>query len=59
MNRKNVIVLLQMCDFRTECFGSLAKACKAHEWNYSTMSKKKLPFEKDGWMIKRVPFNFA
>lgn len=57
MQRQNIIVLIQMCDFRTKSYGNLKKACGVYGWNYSTMSKKKLPQKKDGWLIQRVPFN--
>ena len=57
MQRQNIIVILQMCDFRLECYGSLRKACNAHDWVYNTLVQKKLPIEKDGWLIKRIPFN--
>jgi len=57
MQRQNITVVIQMCDFRTETYGSLKKACVAHEWVYNTIVQKKLPIEKDGWLIQRVPFN--
>jgi hypothetical protein len=56
MNQKNIIVILHMCDFRTECFGSLKKACIAHGWKVNTLHKNKFPFEYQGWKIQRIPF---
>lgn len=66
MQRQNIIVLTQVIDMTDvimygdsfqECYGNLKKACNAHKWSYSTISKKKLPQVKDGWLIQRVPFN--
>ena len=66
MQRQNIIVLTMVVNMPEiimygekfqECYGNLKKACKVHEWSYSTMSKKRLPQIKDGWLIQRVPFN--
>ena len=62
MQRQSIIILLKITGpgdevTETEAWGNLKKACKNHGWNYSTMSKKKLPQEKDEWLIQRVPFN--
>ena len=45
-----------MCDFRQEAWGSLTELCRAHEWSYNYLKRKKLPFEYKGWLINRVPF---
>lgn len=60
MQRQSIIVVIDKLlnrDFLSaECFGNLKKACKAHGWTYNTMVQKKLPQEKDGYLIQRVPF---
>lgn len=54
MKRQNVIVIITQA--KTECWGNLKKACIAHGWAYSTLSKRKLPIEYEGYRIERVPF---
>lgn len=56
MQRNTVIVVVHE-DKRVECYGSLKKACKAHNLVYNTIVKKKLPIIKNGLLIQRVPFN--
>ena len=57
IERKAVIVL-EKCPDQIEVWGSLTRACKAHpEFNYSKISRVKLPYTYQGWTFKRVPFN--
>ena len=55
MNRKTIIVVLHE-DKKVECFGNLRKACEAHKLVYNTIVQKKMPIEKNGLLIQRVPF---
>ena len=57
MKRQSIIVILQMCDFRLECFGNFKKMCEAKEFPYHSLKMKDLPIEYNGWKIERVPFN--
>ncbi len=54
MQRQNTIVLINLP--YVESWGSLKEACTMHGWSYSTISKKKLPIEHEGWLIYRCPF---
>jgi hypothetical protein len=54
MNRQTVIIVL--APGIIECWGNLKKACEVHNWKYNTVSKMKLPFDKDGVSVFRVPF---
>ena len=56
MKRKNIIVVLHP-DKRVECFGNLRKVCIKYGLVYNTIVQKKMPIEKDGLLIQRVPFN--
>lgn len=55
MQRQNVIIIDTPSNDR-ECWGNLKKACDVHDWKYNTLSKKELPFEIEGFIIRRVPF---
>jgi len=71
MNRQSIIVVIgcepNVRQFRAgkflalmhddvQTYGNLKKACKAHEWNYHTIVKKKLPIEHEGFLIYRTKF---
>lgn len=56
MQRQNIIVL-EKCPDIVEAFGSLKKACEVHGFKYNTLSRKKFPFNHDGWIFHKVKFN--
>ena len=39
-----------------ECYGNLKLFCETKGLKYNTYSKKKLPFEHDGYLVHRVIF---
>lgn len=57
MQRKKIIVVIDMETFKTDCYGSLKKACFDHGLVYNTIVQKKLPIQKEGLLIQRKPFN--
>lgn len=54
MERKSVIVIITSSDI--EVWGNLKLACFHKNWSYSTISKQKLPIQKDGYEIHRCEF---
>ena len=56
MQRQNIIVILQMYDFRMECYGNFKKMCEAKGFPYHSLKMKDLPIEYNGWNINRIPF---
>lgn len=58
MQRNNIIILTQMCDYRQEAWGSLTQLCKNHaEFKYRAINTLKFPFEYKGWLFAKVPYN--
>lgn len=70
MNHQNIIVLIQsrfdvnqgIDIYSLETWGSLAPACKTHDWHNTNVGarlrrSKTNHIEHDGWTIYRIPFN--
>jgi len=57
MQRKNIIVVIDIETLETNCYGNLKKACEAHGLVYNTIVQKKLPLTKEGLLVQRVIFN--
>ena len=57
MQRKNIIVVINIETLKTECYGNLKKACEAHGLVYNTTVQKKLPLTKENLLVQRVIFN--
>lgn len=57
MQRKNIIVVIDIETLKTECYGNLRKACDAHGLVYNTIVKRKLPITKDCLLVQRLKFN--
>ena len=52
---KNIIILAK--NGRFEAHGSLAQACRMHNFSYSYLKNKKMPFIYKNITFNRVPFN--
>ena len=57
MQRKNIIVVINIETLKTDVYGNLRKACESHGLVYNTIVQKKLPVTKEGLLIQRLPFN--
>lgn len=55
MKRQTVIIMTRPGD-EPICRGNLKKLCEEMGWSYSTLSKKRLPLEHEGFTIYRVEF---
>jgi hypothetical protein len=55
MNRKTVILVIDIDTLKSECFSNLKKACDAHGFIYNTISRK-LPVTIQGLSVQRVKF---
>lgn len=53
MKRQTVIIYKSEVP---ECFGNLKLFCDSKGLKYNTYSRRKLPFEFDGYEVHRVPF---